>query len=465
MTDTVQHYLCNPFPAMPAEQDRIAELTRERDEAREQLETVSVNYDLAQGGWHSDHERMVQMREQLADVTRERDEVRHQLETWLEIDKGIREIFSYEQDEMIDLTTFVAQDVGELRHQLATVQAEAASLRAVFDKRWSFGADYFRQPQVFITFDTGDGADKCYNAIRDFIDGTAGRELLDAHAKEIAEREKKIAQQKTSLREMHAGCETYRHTIKRLRDRNAENDERIAELTRERDELRRRAGSTQSIGVDFGLACGRFYLSVCGHVVAVEGDTQRDVQLSRQFGPAWNKEAIDYVVATAKEQDKALAQSREQLATVQAEAAAMRENVHEVVKEFRKLEAMEGNEPIRCSRMHFGDWADRLLEPTGGRELLDELRRKDERIKQLEEQLDTTKRYWSQETRDLARLARKCRTAKSDLIEARAKLDSRRWRRVAAELSLRLDGCDLSAVGHSDVSIGTQDTSDEKGGE
>ena len=63
-----------------------------------------------------------------------------------------------------------------------------------------------------------------------------------------------------------------------------------------------------------------------------------------------------------------------------AELRAQRKNVHEVVKEFRKLEAMEGNEPIRCSRIHFGDWADRLLEPTAGRELLDEMRRKDEQL-------------------------------------------------------------------------------------
>lgn len=161
----------------------------------------------------------------------------------------------------------------------------------------------------------------------------------------------------------------------------------------------------------------------------------------------------DRIAELTKERDEA----REQLATVQAEAAAMRESVHEVVKEFRKLEAMEGNEPIRCSRIHFGEWADRLLEPTAGRELLDELRRKDERIAEL-------KTFWKRSFKEEARQRSKCRTAKRELIEARAKLDSRRWGRVAAELSLRLDGCDLSAVGHSDVSIGMHDTSDEKGG-
>lgn len=30
--------------------------------------------------------------------------------------------------------------------------------------------------------------------------------------------------------------------------------------------------------------------------------------------------------------------------------------------EFRNLESIEGNEPIRCSRMHFGDWAETLEE-------------------------------------------------------------------------------------------------------
>lgn len=30
--------------------------------------------------------------------------------------------------------------------------------------------------------------------------------------------------------------------------------------------------------------------------------------------------------------------------------------------QFRKLESTEGNDPIRCSRMHFGDWADALEE-------------------------------------------------------------------------------------------------------
>lgn len=32
----------------------------------------------------------------------------------------------------------------------------------------------------------------------------------------------------------------------------------------------------------------------------------------------------------------------------------------ELHAEFRNLETIEGNEPIRCSRMHYCDWADRL---------------------------------------------------------------------------------------------------------
>lgn len=107
------------------------------------------------------------------------------------------------------------------------------------------------------------------------------------------------------------------------------------------------------------------------------------------------------------------------LAKVQAEAAAMRKNVHEVVKEFRKLEAMEGNEPIRCSRIHFGDWADRLLEPTAGRELLDEMRRKDERIAELEKR-SAEWETWYLDMQDRAK--RKSRTAKAALSEAREQI-------------------------------------------
>jgi chromosome segregation ATPase len=51
----------------------------------------------------------------------------------------------------------------------------------------------------------------------------------------------------------------------------------------------------------------------------------------------------------------------EQLATREAQATAIREAIGDLVEEFRKLEATEGNEPIRCSRMHFGNWADKLL--------------------------------------------------------------------------------------------------------
>lgn len=112
-------------------------------------------------------------------------------------------------------------------------------------------------------------------------------------------------------------------------------------------------------------------------------------------------------------------EAREQLAAVQAEAAAMRKNVHEVVKEFRKLEAMEGNEPIRCSRIDFGDWADRLLEPTAGRELLDEMRRKDERIAELEKR-SAEWETWYLDMQDRAK--RKCRTAKAALVEARERI-------------------------------------------
>lgn len=32
----------------------------------------------------------------------------------------------------------------------------------------------------------------------------------------------------------------------------------------------------------------------------------------------------------------------------------------DIIKEFRKLAALEGNDPIRCSRMHFNEWANVL---------------------------------------------------------------------------------------------------------
>lgn len=38
----------------------------------------------------------------------------------------------------------------------------------------------------------------------------------------------------------------------------------------------------------------------------------------------------------------------------------MKQEIDKLIAEFRKLESMDGNDPIRCSRMHFGDWADRL---------------------------------------------------------------------------------------------------------
>lgn len=36
------------------------------------------------------------------------------------------------------------------------------------------------------------------------------------------------------------------------------------------------------------------------------------------------------------------------------------EKISLMVGEFRELESLEGNEPIRCSRMHFRHWADKL---------------------------------------------------------------------------------------------------------
>ena len=81
--------------------------------------------------------------------------------------------------------------------------------------------------------------------------------------------------------------------------------QQLSQVTKERDEYKRRSGSTQAYGVDFGSACGRNYLSVCGLVVAVEGDTQRDSKLASRFGSQWNKNAINYVVEQSKEKEGA----------------------------------------------------------------------------------------------------------------------------------------------------------------
>lgn len=37
-----------------------------------------------------------------------------------------------------------------------------------------------------------------------------------------------------------------------------------------------------------------------------------------------------------------------------------RERMEAMLVEFKKLAEMEGNEPIRCSRIHFADWAETL---------------------------------------------------------------------------------------------------------
>lgn len=90
--------------------DRIAALTNERDKLRQQLATLTANYDLAMSGWQADHGLLSELRKQLQAVTRERDE-------------AIR------ADETQRVMIVTASE------QLATLQAELAAMReAIFEK-------------------------------------------------------------------------------------------------------------------------------------------------------------------------------------------------------------------------------------------------------------------------------------------------------------------------------------------
>lgn len=188
----------------------------------------------------------------------------------------------------------------------------------------------------------------------------------------------------------------------------------MAEVTKERDEYKLRSGSNQSYGVDFGSACGRNYLSVCGFVVAVEGDTQRDSKLASRFGSPWNKEAIDYVVAAAKEKDGDLTQAREQLATAEAEAAKLRTAVEMAIELTIRYERPGSHEGYEFSNKTTTICRN-ALNTTAGRDMLAEMRRKDERIKELESR-------WKRSFKEEARQRSKCHAAKAALVKARERI-------------------------------------------
>ena len=48
-------------------------------------------------------------------------------------------------------------------------------------------------------------------------------------------------------------------------------------------------------GVDWGTSNGRFWLSVDGYVVAVEGHRCQDSDLVQKFGDRWTDESIKFV--------------------------------------------------------------------------------------------------------------------------------------------------------------------------
>lgn len=140
--------------------------------------------------------------------------------------------------------------------------------------------------------------------------------------------------------------------------------------------------------------------------------------------------AIQFRAETATE----LQQAREQLATAQAEAAAM-----------RRLLARWQSEIDTCSctlveRQQFRDSVRQVMRSTAGRELLDEVQRKDERIRELEADNGELYRYNDAAKRQEKTLLRKCRTAKLAYVETlRGKIDPAWF--GDCEYRRRDDGC------------------------
>lgn len=64
------------------------------------------------------------------------------------------------------------------------------------------------------------------------------------------------------------------------------------------------------------------------------------IPFHREFEAAWNK----------------LREGRPWIPEMHIEADA-HERLEQLRDEMKKLSEMEGNEPIRCSRMHFAEWA------------------------------------------------------------------------------------------------------------
>lgn len=65
------------------------------------------------------------------------------------------------------------------------------------------------------------------------------------------------------------------------------------------DYYRRTAPPRNNHFIDWGSACGRYYLEINGIAVAMEGDPIRDDKLMESGLKVWNKDAIFSVVQMA----------------------------------------------------------------------------------------------------------------------------------------------------------------------
>lgn len=134
-------------------------------------------------------------------------ELREQVRILNEICDDIRGTFWYSRDGIVDLATYVAQDYAELRCQLATARAESAAMREAFSKRVSFGCHFWKGVNdTYIRFNDREKSLAAEHAIGSFLQGTAGRELLD----ELQRKDERIADLERQLAEHSRDAELCR---------------------------------------------------------------------------------------------------------------------------------------------------------------------------------------------------------------------------------------------------------------
>jgi len=170
----------------------------------------------------------------------------------------------------------------------------------------------------------------------------------------------------------------------RERDEVAELREQLEQMTKERDELKMQVENDRVVIEEMNRQADQWskrYRDVRG-----ERDEAREI-LGLAVGRS--EETLTHIVA----------QLREQLATVQAEAAAMREDVNvqygkaqlavdkEKAKSSHMRKVLEYIHAIGGCGLNVHERVDAALNTPAGRELLDELKAKDERIADLERQL------------------------------------------------------------------------------